>query len=83
MVITAENFNEIGRNPQRISNLTKFTDNNYWSGLKFPIAIKDINIFEMDNDISINKLLVKNKDIYIRRDHEINLLLISEDDKLH
>ena len=50
--------------------------------------IKDINVFEMNNDISINVLSVENKDIYIcrkgiRRDHDINLLLISEDDKLH
>ena len=42
----------------------------------------------MNNDISTNVLLVENKDIYIcrkgiRRDHEIILLLISEDDKLH
>ena len=56
--------------------------------MKFPVAIKDINIFEMNNDISVNVLSVENKDIYIcrkgiRRDCEINLLLISEDDKLH
>ena len=66
----------------------KFAGNYDWSGLKFPIAIKDINIFEMNNDISINVLLVENKDIYIcrkgiRGDRKINLLLMSEDDKLH
>ena len=88
VVIAAENFNEIGRNPQRISNLTKFADNYDWSVRKFPIAIKDINVFEMNNDISINVLSVEDRDIYIcrngiRRDPEINLLLISEDDKLH
>ena len=52
------------------------------------MAIKDINVSEMNSDISINVLSVENKDIYIcrkgiRRDREINLLLISEDDKLH
>ena len=62
-VITVENFNEIGKNPQRISNLTKFAGNYDWSGLKFPAAIKDINVFEMNNDISINVLSVENKDI--------------------
>ena len=51
--------------------------------MKFPVAIKDINIFEMNNDISVNVFSVENKDIYIcrkgiRRDREINLLLISE-----
>ena len=44
-VIAAENFNEISKNPQRISNLRKFADNYDWSGLKFPVAIKDINNF--------------------------------------
>ena len=88
MVITAGNFNEIGRDPLCVSKLRKFTDNYNWYGLKFPIAIKDIDVFEMNNDISVNVLLVENKDIYIcrkgiRRDHKINLLLISEDDKLH
>ena len=69
-------------------NLRKFADNYDWSGLKFPEAIKAINVFEMNNNISVNVLSVENKDIYIcrkgiRRDSEINLLLISEDDKLH
>ena len=59
-----------------------------WQGLKFPLAIKDISVFEMNNDISINVLLVENKDIYIckkgiKRDRKINLLLILEDGKLH
>ena len=80
-VIAAENVGM--KDPQQVSNLRKFTDNYDWSGLKFPVAIKNINIFEMNNDISINVLLVENKDIYIcrkriRRDREINLLLISE-----
>ena len=56
--------------------------------MKFPVAIKDVNVFEVNNDISVNVLSVENKDIYIcrkgiRRDCEINLLLVSEDDKLH
>ena len=89
-VITAEYVGM--KNPQRVSNLRKLTDNYNWSGLKFPVAIKDIKVFEMNNDISINVLSVENKDIYIcrkgirrrvidptlRRDCEINLLLISE-----
>ena len=87
-VIAAENFNEIGKDPQCISKLRKFTDNYDWSGLKFPVAVKDINVFEMNNDISINVLLVDNKDMYIcrkgiRRDCEIDLMLISEDDRWH
>ena len=85
-VIAVENVGM--KDLQRVSNLRKFTDNYDWSGLKFPVSIKNIKDFEMNNDISINMLLVENKDIYIcrkgiRRDCEINLLFISEDDKLH
>ena len=55
--------------------------------MKFPVSIKDINIFEMNNDISVDVLSVENKDVYIcrkgrrprnRMDREINLMLISE-----
>ena len=73
------------------TNLRKFTDNYDWSGLKFPVAIKNIKDFEVNNDISVNVLSVDNKDIYIcrkgirrapgrplRGNCEINLLLISE-----
>ena len=43
-VITAE---KVGmKDPQRVSNLRKFTDNYYWSGLEFPVSIKDIGKFE-------------------------------------
>ena len=52
-VITEENFNEMSKKPQRIWNLRKFTDNCDWSGLKFPVAIKDINVFEMNSGISV------------------------------
>ena len=52
-VITAENFNEMSKKPQRIWNLRKFTDNYNWSGLKFLVAIKDINVFEMNSGISV------------------------------
>ena len=46
-------------------------------------------MFETKNDISFNVLVVENKDIYICRksnhktDREINLMLISEDDRWH
>ena len=80
-VITAENVGM--KDPQRVSNLRKFTDNYDWSGLKFPVSIENIKDFEMNNDIFINVLLVENRDIYIcgkgiRGPREINLLLISE-----
>ena len=76
------------KDPQRVSNLRKFTDNYDWSGLKFPVSTENIKDFEMNNDISINKLSVENRDIYvcrkgIRGNCEINLFLISEGSVWH
>ena len=73
------------KDPQRVSNLRKFTDNYDWSGLEFPVSIKDIGKFETRNNISVNVLAVEGKDIYIHRKgqkmmgREINLLMVSED----
>ena len=72
------------KDPQRVSNLRKFTDNYNWSGLKFPVSTKDIGVFETNNNVSVNVLAVEGRDIYIHRKgwrmgREINLLLISED----
>ena len=64
-VIAAE---KVGmKDPQRVSNLRKFTDNYDWSGLKFPVSIKDIGKFETRNNISVNVLAVEGRDIYIHR----------------
>ena len=82
-VITVE---KVGmKDPQRVSNLSKFMDNYDWSGLEFPVSIKDIGKFETRNDISVNLLAVEGRDIYIHRKgkrmmgREINLLMVSED----
>ena len=84
---------EIDKHPQCVSNLRKFTDNYDWSGLKFPVSIKDIGMFETNNNVSVTMLVVEDREIFIhrkpnyrqghRRDCEINLLLISEDDRWH
>ena len=81
-VITAENVGM--KDPQRVSNLRKFTDNYDWSGLKFPVSTKNVGVFETNNNVSVNVLAVEGRDIYIHRKgrrmgQEINLLLISED----
>ena len=47
------------KDPQRISNLRKFVDNYDWSGVKFPMATKDIKVFETNDNISVNVLLVE------------------------
>ena len=72
------------KDPQRVSNLRKFKDNCDWSGLEFPVSIKDIGKFETRNNISVNVLAVEGRDIYIHRKgwrmgREINLLMVSED----
>ena len=72
------------KDPQRVSNLMKFTDNYDWSGLEFPVSIKDIGKFKTRNNISVNVLAVEGRDIYIHRKvqrmmgREINLLMVSE-----
>ena len=76
------------KDPQHISNLRKFMDNYDWSGLEFPVSIKDIGKFETRNNISVNVLAVEGRDIYIHRKgqrvgREINLLMVSEDGIRH
>ena len=80
-VIAVENAGM--KDPQRVSNLRKFMDNYDWSGLEFPVSIKDIGRFETRNNISVNVLAVEGRDIYIHRKgrrlgREINLLMVSE-----
>ena len=64
-VITAENVGM--KDSQWVSNLRKFTDNYDWSGLEFPVSIKDIGKFETRNNVSVNVLAVEGRDIYIHR----------------
>ena len=85
-VIAAENAGM--KDPQRVSNLRKFTDNYDWSGLEFPVSIKDIGKFETRNNISVNVLAVEGRDIYIHRKgrrmgREINLWMVCEDSIQH
>ena len=76
------------KDPQRVSNLRKFKDNYDWSGLEFPVSIKDVGKFATSNDISANILAVEGRDIYIHRKgwragQEINLLMVSKDGIRH
>ena len=86
-VIAAENVGM--KDPQRVSNLRKFTDNYDWSGLEFPVSIKNIGKFESKNNISVNVLAVEGRDIYIHRKgrrmmgREINLLMVCKDGIRH
>ena len=81
-VITALEWTNIKCHPERMSNLRKFADNYYWSGLEFPVSIKDIREFKINNNISVNVLAVEGRDIYIHRktnyrcDKEIKMTFI-------
>ena len=83
-IIAADKWMDIDSHLERVSNLREFADNYDWSGLEFPVSLKQIGKFEAKNDISVNVLGLEGKDIYIlrnsnRSDREINLLMISED----
>ena len=85
-VIAAENAGM--KDPQCVSNLRTFMDNYDWSGLEFPVSIKDIGKFETRNNISVNVLAVEGRDVYIHRKgqrvgREINLLMVSKDGIRH
>ena len=82
-VIMALEFLNIKSHHERMSNLTKFSNNYDWSGLEFPVSIKDIGVFETINNISVNVLAVESREIYIHRKgqwtgHKIDLFLVSE-----
>ena len=49
---------EIGKDLQCVLKFKKFTDNYDWSGLEFPVAISNINVFEKKNDVSVNMLAI-------------------------
>ena len=62
-VIAAE---KVGmKDPQRVSNLRKFNNNYDWSGLEFPVSIKDIGKFETRNNISVNVLAVEKRERHL------------------
>ena len=50
-----------------MSNPREFADNYDWSGLEFPVSLKQIGKFEAKNNISVNVLGLEGKGIYILR----------------
>ena len=66
-IITVDKWMDIDSHPERVSNLREFADNYDWSGLKFPVSLKQIGKFESKKDISVNVLGLEGKDIYILR----------------
>ena len=88
-VTVALHHDEIGKNPQRISNIMRYTNNYNWSRLEFPVATNKINEFEKNNNISVDVLGVKGQKPYICRTSKYNdrknvdLLLIVDGEKRH
>ena len=87
-VIAALRWEDIDRNPQRISKLKKFEADFDWSGIGFPVSFRDIKGFKFRNQISINILAIEGRQIYICRkggnyECAINLMLITESNRKH
>ena len=87
-VIAASRWENINRNPQRISKLKKFEADFDWSGIGFWFSFRDIKGFEFRKQISINILAIEGRQIYICRkggnyDRAINLMLITESNRKH
>ena len=85
-VIVALEFQNTKSHRERISNLIKFSNKYDWSGLGFQVFFKDINKFEFRNQISINLLVIEDKEIYICRkggnyERIIILMIISESNR--
>ena len=83
-IIESLHRKDIGKGPQRISNLMKYVNNYDWSGLVFPVSINKIHEFEKNNNITVNILGVKGQQIYIcrkskRNDENVASLLLRTD----
>ena len=88
VIIAADRWTDIGSHLERISNLRKFVNNYDWSGLEFPVSLKQIGKFEINNDISVNVLGLEDKEIRILRkgrthNRGLDLLMISENEINH
>ena len=87
-VIATSKWEEIDKDPQRISKLNRFEANFDWSGIGFLVSMKDIKKFELKDQVSINLLVTEDRQIYICRKggnykRVINLMIISESNRKH
>ena len=70
-VIAASRWEDKDSHPERISKLKRFEADFDWSGIGFPVSVKDIKKFEFRNQISINLLSIEDRKIYICRKGEV------------
>ena len=91
-VTVALNHGEIGKDPQRISNIKPYTNKQNWTGLEFPVAVNKIDRFEKNNpSVAVNVLAIgSGKEIYVcrrskhfNREQAVTLLLLHEKEKRH
>ena len=87
-VIAAMRWEDIDRDHQRISKLSRYEDDFNWDGIKFPASIRNIKRFESRNEITINILALEDKKVYIcwkgkEYDRVANLMLITDHNKKH
>ena len=78
------------KNPQRIKTVDKqYIKNLNYSGIKFPVTIKQYNKIEKQNNININVVSYCNKEIFPiyssqeRNKDELNLLLLTKTEGCH
>ena len=55
-VIATSRWEDINKDPQRISKLKRFEADFDWSGIRFLVSVKDIKKFELKNQVSIDLL---------------------------
>ena len=87
-LIAALKWEEINRDHQRVSKLRRYEDEFDWSGIRYPVSVKDINKFETRNRIGVNVLALNGKTPYICRkggdyDRVANLMMIEDGEKKH
>ena len=77
--------NEIKNNPQRVSNYKQYENTVDFTGINFPVSIKDIPKIEKMNNIAINVFGYENKTTFpvflsaSQTENPLNLLLISNE----
>ena len=83
-------LNPQDKNPQRIKNSDKqYIQDLDYTGIEFPVTTKQYNKIEKQNEININVFGYENKQpypIFVSKEkynNQMNLLLITEDDKKH
>ena len=75
-VIVADRWEEIDKHPERISKLRKFEEEYGWSDIEFPFAIRSIDKFEDNNEISVNILAVDYRRVFVQRKSTRNYLRV-------